>query len=147
MRRFGQQGEVQSQPRRVRRDMSRPATGANGRRHDPCQTQASSDRRSNVSRSWELQFIAVQRAPEADFDSRHEPPYYRSRRLHAGTPIDCRCPLPSLSRWAGGDRKQRGSQEAWPVFARAEALVLAYVQVIPREQTVTFGGSYTISPI
>lgn len=30
---------------------------------------------------------------------------------------------------------------------RAEALVLAYVQVIPREQTVTFGGSYSISPI
>jgi hypothetical protein len=127
--------------------MSRPATGANGRRHDPCQTQASSDRCSNVSRSWEPQFIAVQRAPEADFDSRHGPRTTDRGACMPGTPIDCRCPLPSLSRWAGGDRKQRGSQEAWPVFARAEALVLAYVQVIPREQTVTFGGSYTISPI
>jgi hypothetical protein len=41
------------------------------------------------------------------------------------------------------DAKRRGQSSP----DRAEVLVLAYVQVVPREQAVTFSASYTISPI
>jgi hypothetical protein len=41
------------------------------------------------------------------------------------------------------DARKRGHQSP----DRAEALVLAYARVVPRQQTVSLGGSYTISPI
>src|SRR5262245_30896750 len=41
------------------------------------------------------------------------------------------------------DAKKRGQSSPDP----AEALVPACVQVVPREQTLTFGGNYSISPI
>ena len=41
------------------------------------------------------------------------------------------------------DAKKRGQSSP----DRAEALVLAFMQVIPREQRVAVGGSYSISPI
>ena len=41
------------------------------------------------------------------------------------------------------DARKRGQSSP----DRAEALVLACVRVVPREQTVVYGGSYSISPI
>jgi hypothetical protein len=41
------------------------------------------------------------------------------------------------------DAKKRGQSSP----DRAEALVLACTRVVPRQQTVDLGGSYSISPI